>query len=220
MPLGIPVSGRSSRSEIIRLNLIWIIPAKELMRANIPLSHSCADANQTHYSMSSGNATPSPAVDGAAVKENEIRSNAVFGKEQPCNEEGFDNSRRTDGTSVPHRLTYYLKKVENQLVEYSLEARGIERVQEHERIPRLTWISYLQVFLLWMSVNLAANNITLGMLGPAVYGLSFLDSALCAVFGALVGSTASSWMATWGPISGIRTMVCFMPVQQNEKNSI
>jgi purine-cytosine permease-like protein len=98
------------------------------------------------------------------------------------------------------------------LVEYSLEARGIERVQEHERIPKLTWVSYLQVFLLWMSVNLAANNITLGMLGPAVYGLSFLDSALCAVFGALVGATAASWMATWGPISGIRTMVLSKPL--------
>ncbi|OJJ03566.1 hypothetical protein ASPVEDRAFT_43040 [Aspergillus versicolor CBS 583.65] len=156
--------------------------------------------------MSSGNATPTPAVDGTAVKENEIRSTAVFGENQTYNEEALDNSRRAGGTSVPQRLTYYLKKVEDQLVEYSLEARGIERVQEHERIPKLSWISYLQVFLLWMSVNLAANNITLGMLGPAVYGLSFLDSALCAVFGALVGSTASSWMATWGPISGIRTM--------------
>lgn len=190
------------------------------MRANIPFSRSCADANQIHSSMSSGNASPTPAVDGTAVKENEIRSTAVFGENQAYNEEALDNSRRAGGTSVPQRLTYYLKKVEDQLVEYSLEARGIERVQEHERIPKLSWISYLQVFLLWMSVNLAANNITLGMLGPAVYGLSFLDSALCAVFGALVGSTASSWMATWGPISGIRTMVCFMPVQQNEVCSV
>lgn len=76
-------------------------------------------------------------------------------------------------------------------------------------MSKLTWVSYLQAFLLWVSINLAANNITLGMLGPATYGLSFLDSALCGVFGALVGAIVSSWMATWGPISGIRTMVCF-----------
>ncbi|KAL5343318.1 permease for cytosine/purines, uracil, thiamine, allantoin-domain-containing protein [Aspergillus crustosus] len=152
--------------------------------------------------MSSGNATPSL---GAAPKENEICSDAIF-NDHPPNEEGLESRRSIGGRSVPQRLASYLKEAEGRLVEYSLEARGIERVQEHERIPKLSWISYLQIFLLWTSINLAANNITLGMLGPAVYGLSFLDSALCAVFGALVGSISSSWMATWGPISGIRTM--------------
>ncbi|KAL4875911.1 permease for cytosine/purines, uracil, thiamine, allantoin-domain-containing protein [Aspergillus karnatakaensis] len=152
--------------------------------------------------MSSGNATP---VVEAATKENEVRLNAIL-HGSPRLEEGNDPGRAIGGQSTPSRLASYLKKVEDRLVEYSLEARGIERVQEHERIPKLSWISYLQVFLLWMSVNLAANNITLGMLGPAVYGLSFLDSALCAVSGALVGSISSSWMATWGPVSGIRTM--------------
>ncbi|KAL2819362.1 permease for cytosine/purines, uracil, thiamine, allantoin-domain-containing protein [Aspergillus cavernicola] len=143
-----------------------------------------------------------PAV-GGATKEFEIHSSGLL---PPHNDEGITSSREMRAPAAPRKLASCLKKVENQLVEYSLEARGIERVQEHERIPKLTWISYLQVFLLWMSVNLAANNITLGMLGPAVYGLSFMDSALCAVFGALVGSISSSWMATWGPISGIRTM--------------
>ncbi|RDW57550.1 purine-cytosine permease family protein [Aspergillus mulundensis] len=151
--------------------------------------------------MSSGIATPTV---GTATKENGIRSTAFF--DDLRYEEEIESRSAVHGTSVPHRLTHYLKKVENRLVEYSLEARGIERVQESERIPKLSWVSYLQAFLLWMSVNLAANNITLGMLGPAVYGLSFLDSALCAVFGALLGSISSSWMATWGPISGIRTM--------------
>ncbi|KAL4808921.1 permease for cytosine/purines, uracil, thiamine, allantoin-domain-containing protein [Aspergillus unguis] len=150
----------------------------------------------------SGAATPTV---GAAPKGNETRSQ-LFIDDSSHNEVELDSRRAAGGTSLPSRLTSGIRKVENQLVEYSLEARGIERVQEHERIPKLSWISYLQAFLLWMSVNLAANNITLGMLGPAVYALSFLDSALCAVFGALVGSVASSWMATWGPISGIRTM--------------
>lgn len=75
-------------------------------------------------------------------------------------------------------------------------------------MTRLSWISYVQACLLWVSINLAANNITLGMLGPAVFGLSFRDAALCAVFGALVGSLVASWLATWGPLSGLRTMVC------------
>lgn len=109
-------------------------------------------------------------------------------------------------SSVAEHISRYVKRFEQQLVEYNLEARGIQRVDENERI-RLSWVSYLQVFLLWSSINLAANNITLGMLGPAVYALSFLDSSLCSVFGAFVGSLVAAWSATWGPVSGNRTMV-------------
>ncbi|KAJ5891334.1 uncharacterized protein N7473_007562 [Penicillium subrubescens] len=115
-----------------------------------------------------------------------------------------ENANRPNPTGS--RLGSLLRAFEQQLVEYNLEARGIERVAPDERMKRLSWVSYLQTFLLWVSINLAANNITLGMLGPAVYGLSFTDSALCAVFGAIAGSLVSAWVATWGPLSGIRTM--------------
>jgi hypothetical protein len=107
---------------------------------------------------------------------------------------------------ITEHLGGYMKRFEQQLVEYNVEARGIQRVEEQERLT-LTWIAYLQVFLLWMSINLAANNITLGMLGPTVYELSFLDASLCSVFGALVGALVAAWAATWGPISGNRTLV-------------
>lgn len=109
------------------------------------------------------------------------------------------------------RVSAFIRAFQRQLVAYNLEVRGIERVDEEERMKKLSWISYVQAFLLWVSINLAANNITLGMLGPAVFGLSFLDAALCGVFGALVGSLFASWSATWGPISGLRTMVRYLP---------
>lgn len=112
---------------------------------------------------------------------------------------------------IPRRLRGlrgYVKRFEDQLVEYNIEARGIERVEENERHV-LSWVAYAQVFLLWVSINLAANNVTLGMLGPAVYELSFRDSALCSVFGAFAGSLAAAWAATWGPVSGNRTLVNF-----------
>lgn len=114
---------------------------------------------------------------------------------------------------VGSRLGSLLRAFEQQLVEYNLEARGIERVAPEDRMKKLSWMSYLQAFLLWVSINLAANNITLGMLGPAVYGLSFTDSALCAVFGVFTGSLVAAWVATWGPISGIRTMVCYAAIE-------
>jgi hypothetical protein len=123
----------------------------------------------------------------------------------------LEKSVQTNENGVNHGsklavIGNYMKRFEKHLVEYNLEARGIQRVEESERIP-LTPIAYLQVFLLWVSINLAANNITLGMLGPAVYGLSFLDSALCSVLGAAVGSLTAAWSATWGPTSGNRTLV-------------
>lgn len=60
---------------------------------------------------------------------------------------------------------------------------------------------------LWTSANLTANHVALGLLGPSVYGLFFLDSALCAVFGVMVGSACTGYIATFGPQSGCRSMI-------------
>jgi hypothetical protein len=95
---------------------------------------------------------------------------------------------------------------ERQLVVYNLEARGIQRVEADER-QDLRLLGYSQVAIMWFSVNLAANNITLGMLGPAVFHLGFLDSCLLSVFGAFVGSLVVAYIATFGPKSGNRTMI-------------
>lgn len=133
----------------------------------------------------------------------ESKKSGVVSKDAETHDEPTANRHNPVGS----RLGSLIRSFEHQLVEYNLEARGIERVAAHERMKRNSWVSYLQAFLLWVSINLAPNNITLGMLGPAVYGLNFRDSALCAVFGVFVGSLVSSWMATWGPVSGIRTMV-------------
>jgi hypothetical protein len=99
-----------------------------------------------------------------------------------------------------------LRAFERTLLKYNLEIRGIQRVEEHEKV-QIGLFAYVQVFVLWVSVNLAANNITLGMLGPAVYGLGFRDASLCAVLGAFAGSIPVAWIATWGALSGNRTMV-------------
>ncbi|EON67325.1 hypothetical protein W97_06578 [Coniosporium apollinis CBS 100218] len=100
----------------------------------------------------------------------------------------------------------HLKAFERQLVAYNLEARGIQRVEPEERHD-LRALGYTQIAILWFSINLAANNITLGMLGPAVFHLSFFDCALTAVFGMLVGCLPVAYTATFGPRSGNRTMI-------------
>lgn len=87
-----------------------------------------------------------------------------------------------------------------------LEVRGIARVPPDDRYEASTF-GLVQMALLWFSANLTANNLTLAMLGPLVYELSFVDSALCAVFGAVLGSCGAAYMSTWGPVSGNRTLI-------------
>lgn len=87
-----------------------------------------------------------------------------------------------------------------------VEARGIARVEPDER-QRDSWSGYFQIALLWFSVDVTANNLALGFLGPLVYGLGFTDSACCAVFGGILGSMAVSYIVAWGPRSGNRTMI-------------
>lgn len=100
----------------------------------------------------------------------------------------------------------YFKPVERVLIRYNVEARGIQRVLPAHR-HTTQHLGFTQICMLWVSINLTANNTTLGMLGPTVFYLPFLDSSLCAVFGMLVGCLPVAYIATFGPRSGNRTMV-------------
>lgn len=111
-----------------------------------------------------------------------------------------------ESTRMMGNFGIYINTFERQLIQYNLEARGVQRVEPHETHAK-SWKDYLQAFFLWVSVNLAAVNITLGMLAPTIYTLSFKDATFCAVFGSLLGSLAAAYVATWGPISGNRTMI-------------
>jgi hypothetical protein len=89
------------------------------------------------------------------------------------------------------------------------EARGIARVLPEERNEPSLWDD-VSVALLWFSANISVNNLAVGMLGPLLFGLGFLDSAMCAVFGGLLGSISTAYMSTWGALSGNRTMVSWV----------
>ncbi|KAF2726653.1 purine-cytosine permease FCY21 [Polyplosphaeria fusca] len=117
-----------------------------------------------------------------------------------------ENAEAANNPSWTGKVKSWYKRFERQLVAYNLEARGIQRVEPDERHD-LRSLGYTQIAVLWFSINLAANNITLGMLGPAVFYLGFLDSCLCAVLGMLVGCVSVAYVATFGPKSGNRTMI-------------
>ncbi|RSL81176.1 hypothetical protein CEP52_017252 [Fusarium oligoseptatum] len=110
-------------------------------------------------------------------------------------------------TGQPDTSMSSLKKINNRIEGLAgLEARGIDRVLPSER-QAPSHAADLQVAVLWFSANLSLNNLATGLFGPMVFGLGFLDSTLLAVFGTILGSCSTAYMATWGPQSGNRTMV-------------
>ncbi|KAH8881989.1 hypothetical protein GQ53DRAFT_701556, partial [Thozetella sp. PMI_491] len=109
----------------------------------------------------------------------------------------------TEARRVPSLLRHLNKYVEGLA---GFEARGITRVLPEERqAPSLA--SDIQVAVLWFSANISLNNMATGLFGPLVFNLGFLDSAMCCVFGGLLGSMSTAYMSIWGPASGNRTMV-------------
>lgn len=110
--------------------------------------------------------------------------------------------------SPPSKPDNILNRLNDRLAAQNpfFETRGIERVPLHER-HNVKAADYLQMSLLWFSTNITANNMALGMMGPLTFSLGFVDSALCATFGALLGAAGVAYMGTFGPASGNRTMV-------------
>ncbi len=124
-----------------------------------------------------------------------------------------DNSTDRDVEGeTPHpatsegKLGYWGLKME---AIWGVEARGITRVMDHEKnVPRPLH-DYFHMFSLWFSINLQAVNIIIGLLGPLVYGLGWADCVCIVIFANALASCGVAYLATFGPASGNRTMVCF-----------
>lgn len=150
--------------------------------------------------------SPAMALDEKTAREEKTpRESHAHESRDSAHDDDDDDVERQDDARRP-RWQQTWSALERRLVEHSLEARGIQRVEPHER-QDLGVLGYSQIGILWFSINLAANNITLGMLGPAVYFLGFKDACLLGVFGALVGSLVVAYIAIFGPRSGNRTMI-------------
>lgn len=88
-----------------------------------------------------------------------------------------------------------------------LEARGIKRVLPEEKHDG-GLMGYLQMFVLWFGINLVAPNLVVGFLGPLVFNLGWVDCVCIVIFANALSSCGPAYMATFGPQSGNRTMVC------------
>ena len=118
------------------------------------------------------------------------------------------------GHSAPHEIVPTPVLLKGKLGEWNemieglagLEARGITRVLPEEKHGGGTR-GHMQMFLLWFSLNLVANNIITGFFGPLVFGLGWKDSVLIVIFATALGACGPAYTATFGPESGNRTMV-------------
>lgn len=101
-------------------------------------------------------------------------------------------------------LSYWETMKENI---WNIEGRGIARVLTEEKSLPRPFHDYFHMFSLWFSINLQAVNIIIGLLGPLVYGLGWVDCVCIAIFASALASAGISYLATFGPESGLRTMV-------------
>ena len=119
---------------------------------------------------------------------------------------GNADSHQGNGSPRTGRMQAFTHRFKSDFISSNFESRGIRRVESCER-HTLKDLGFTQVALFWFSINLASMNVTLGMLGPVVFYLSFRDASLCAVFGILVGCLPVAYIATFGPRSGNRALV-------------
>ena len=135
---------------------------------------------------------------------------AVISPESTSTEKQIHSSEQSvvSPIPVPGRLARWNNRIEGLA---GLEARGIARVPPDER-QQGSILGYAQMFMLWFSANVTANNLAIGLLGPLVFDLGFVDCVMMATFGSLLGSAGVGYMSIWGPQSGNRTMVCRDPL--------
>ena len=130
---------------------------------------------------------------------------AVISPESTSTEKQIHSPEQSVVSPIPvsGRLARWNNRIEGLA---GLEARGIARVPPEER-QQGSFLGYSQMFMLWFSSNVTANNLAVGLLGPMVFELGYIDGVMMATFGSLLGSAFVAYMSIWGPQSGNRTMV-------------
>ena len=121
---------------------------------------------------------------------------------EPYNKDlGYGSIAEVDPAQKHIKGTDWLSK-KLQGLGVNVEDRGIERVPEDAR----THTRISDLVLLWGSTNFAISNFSLGLLGPAIFGLGLSDSVLVILFFVMANSVAVAYLATFGPKTGLRQM--------------
>src|SRR5690348_10381001 len=84
----------------------------------------------------------------------------------------------------------------------TVEPGGVEFISHTERHGKP-----IDLFWTWLSPNLEFATVFVGVLGVAVFGLSFWETALAIVIGSALGSATHWILSSWGPKFGVPMMV-------------
>jgi NCS1 family nucleobase:cation symporter-1 len=84
----------------------------------------------------------------------------------------------------------------------AVEPGGVEFIPLHERHGRP-----LQMLWTWTSPNMEFATITVGLLGPIAFGMTFWQSVAAIVLGTALGSLSHAVLSSWGPRAGFPQMV-------------
>jgi len=84
----------------------------------------------------------------------------------------------------------------------TVEPGGVEYISLKERHGKP-----IDLFWTWLSPNLEFATVYVGVLGVAVFGLSFWQTALAIVVGSALGSLTHWVLSSWGPKFGVPMMV-------------
>jgi nucleobase:cation symporter-1, NCS1 family len=84
----------------------------------------------------------------------------------------------------------------------TVEPGGVEYISLKERHGKP-----IDLFWTWLSPNLEFATVFVGVLGVAVFGLSFAETFLAIVLGSALGSLTHWVLSSWGPKFGVPMMV-------------
>ena len=84
----------------------------------------------------------------------------------------------------------------------TVEPGGVEYIALKERHGKP-----IDLFWTWLSPNLEFATVFVGVLGVAVFGLSFWETALAILIGSALGSATHFVVSSWGPKFGVPMMV-------------
>src|SRR5881296_84984 len=84
----------------------------------------------------------------------------------------------------------------------TVEPGGVEYISLRERHGKP-----IDLFWTWLSPNLEFATVFVGVLGVAIFGLSFAETFLAIVLGSALGSLTHWVLSSWGPKFGVPMMV-------------
>src|SRR5256885_1044456 len=84
----------------------------------------------------------------------------------------------------------------------TVEPGGVEYIALKERHGKP-----IDLFWTWLAPNLEVATVFVGVLGVAVFGLSFWETAVAIVLGSALGSLTHYILSSWGPKFGVPMMV-------------